>query len=772
MAAAVAVADEPCHRGARVNLPAAPRPFGEALRSALKDTFFPDDPFRGLGGLPPRRRAWRVARYFVPAMDWAAGYSAGSFWCDLLAGVTIASLSIPQGISYATLAGIPPIIGLYSCFVPPLVYAVLGSSKNLGVGPVATSSLLVASIIGGKVKASDDLQLYTQLVFTSAFFTGVLQAALGFLRLGIVVDFMSRPAITGFMGGTAMVIMLQQLKGLLGMKHFTTNTDVVSVLRYVFHNKHQWQWQSTVLGICFLIFLVLTEQVRGINPSSISQLKFQSEYVGVAMKAGFVSGVLALAEGVAVGRSFAAMKNERIDGNKEMVAFGLMNLIGSFTSCYITTGNPWLTRACVRASSTSSADKAHGGGAAFALCMHACRGVLEDGSERHAGCRTAMSNAVMSVCMALVLLALAPLFRYTPLVALAAIIISSMLGLVKHREIRRLYKVDKADFVVCAAALLGVVFSTMITGLGVAVAISVLRALLHVARPATSKLGRVSGTDAFCDVAQYPSAVTAPSVLVLQVGSPIYFANAEYLRERIARWVEDEKKIAGDHGEDLLYLVLDIGGVTAIDSPGIEMLREVHGQLETKGMMMSVTNPRLEVAEKLVLSGFAELVGESWMFLSNGDAIAACRHTLQLPTRAALDRGILTEEPLLVRAARGEDGLPRPPAWMMRQAGRYMAAYQALAKRHPSFRERSETADLIVDITLQPWRAFAPDGVILFSDILTPLPAIGVPFDISDSKGPVIQSPVRSEEQVRSSSPSISISSSSSRSLSKFYAVR
>jgi uroporphyrinogen decarboxylase len=102
-----------------------------------------------------------------------------------------------------------------------------------------------------------------------------------------------------------------------------------------------------------------------------------------------------------------------------------------------------------------------------------------------------------------------------------------------------------------------------------------------------------------------------------------------------------------------------------------------------------------------------------------------------------------------VRAARGEDGLPRPPAWMMRQAGRYMAEYQALAKRHPSFRERSENTDLIVEITLQPWRAFAPDGVILFSDILTPLPAIGVPFDISDSKGPVIQSPVRSKEQVR-----------------------
>ncbi|KAM0908412.1 hypothetical protein ACQ4PT_015476 [Festuca glaucescens] len=125
------------------------------------------------------------------------------------------------------------------------------------------------------------------------------------------------------------------------------------------------------------------------------------------------------------------------------------------------------------------------------------------------------------------------------------------------------------------------------------------------------------------------------------------------------------------------------------------------------------------------------------------------RRRNRLPAISASLSSSSSEEPLLIRAARGENGLPRPPAWMMRQAGRYMASYQALSKRHSSFRERSETTDLIVEITLQPWHAFAPDGVILFSDILTPLPAIGVPFDISESKGPVIQSPVRTEEQVR-----------------------
>ncbi|XP_062215608.1 uroporphyrinogen decarboxylase 1, chloroplastic [Phragmites australis] len=159
-----------------------------------------------------------------------------------------------------------------------------------------------------------------------------------------------------------------------------------------------------------------------------------------------------------------------------------------------------------------------------------------------------------------------------------------------------------------------------------------------------------------------------------------------------------------------------------------------------------------------MMSPAASSTATAAAFLSAAPASSspsAGRRRSRLFRLPAISASVLSssEEPLLVRAARGEDGLPRPPAWMMRQAGRYMAEYQALAKRHPSFRERSENTDLIVEITLQPWRAFAPDGVILFSDILTPLPAIGVPFDISDSKGPVIQSPVRSEEQVRELAP-------------------
>ncbi|RCV27108.1 hypothetical protein SEVIR_5G301200v4 [Setaria viridis] len=621
----------------KVNL-SARRPFVEALRTGLAETLFPDDPFRGFGSRPPAARAWGGLKYFVPALEWAPRYSLDKFKYDLLAGVTIASLAIPQGISYAKLANLPPIIGLYSSFVPPLLYAVFGSSNNLAVGTVAAASLLLASIIEAEVPPEENPQLYLQLFYTAAFFTGVIQTALGVFRLGLIVDFLSRSTITGFMGGTAAIIILQQLKGMLGMKHFTPKTDLISVVRAIFHYRHEWKWQSAVLGICFLLFLLSSKHLRkkkpnlfwvsaiapfmvviiggifaflvkgnehgipivgdlkkGINPLSISQLTFTDKHVNTAVKAGFLSGILALAEGIAVGRSLALIKNEQIDGNKEMIAFGIMNIAGSCTSCYLTTG-PFSKSAV----------------------------------NFHAGCRTPMSNVVMSVCIMLVLLFLAPLFKYTPLVALSAIIVVAMIGLIKVKEFSHLYRVDKFDFCICMVAFIGVVFFTMVIGLGASVGLSVIRALLHVARPNTCKLGSIAGGDIFRDVRHYPHARNIPNVLVLQLGSPIYFVNAGYLRERILRWVEDEENACKVDGQDLQCVVLDLGGVSSIDNTGIGMLLEVHQNLDRRGIRVALTNPKLQVTEKLVLSGYIkDKIGEEWVFLTVKDAVTACRYALQ-----------------------------------------------------------------------------------------------------------------------------------------------
>ncbi|KAI4992877.1 hypothetical protein ZWY2020_007190 [Hordeum vulgare] len=613
----------------RVPVPEA-RPFLDTFRANLKETFFPDDPFRavvrerGFG-----RRAAAALRYFFPFLEWAPAYRLGTFKSDLIAGITIASLAIPQGISYAKLANLPPILGLYSSFVPPLVYAMMGSSKDLAVGTVAVASLLIGSMLGAEVSPTDNPALYLHLAFTATFFAGVIQASLGILRLGFIVDVVSHAAIVGFMGGAATVVCLQQLKGMLGLEHFTTSTDLVSVMRSVFSQTHQWRWESVVLGCGFLFFLLLTRffskrqprlfwisaaapltsvilgsllvyfthaenhgvQIignlkKGLNPISVTNLQFAPPYMMLALKTGLITGVIALAEGIAVGRSFAMFKNYHIDGNKEMIAIGTMNILGSFTSCYLTTGP--FSRSAV---------------------------------NYNAGCKTAMSNVIMSLAVMVTLLFLTPLFHYTPLVVLSAIIMSAMLGLIDFPAAVHLWHVDKVDFCVCAGAYLGVVFGSVEMGLVVAVAISVLRVLLFVARPRTTVLGNVPDTNVYRRMDQYTTARTVPGVLVLRVDSPIYFANSGYLRERITRWIDDDDERTSAKGETgVQYVVLDMGAVGSIDTSGTSMLDELKKTLDRRGIQIVLANPGSEIMKKLDSSKVLELIGHEWIFPTVGEA--------------------------------------------------------------------------------------------------------------------------------------------------------
>ncbi|CAI9095985.1 OLC1v1032037C4 [Oldenlandia corymbosa var. corymbosa] len=518
------------------------------LKNRLKETFFPDDPFRQFKGKPPNTKFSLAIQYIFPIFQWGPNYSFQLFKSDIVSGLTIASLAIPQGISYAKLANLPPIIGLYSSFVPPLIYAVLGSSRDLAVGPVSIASLIMGSMLRQEVNPAKDPILFLQLALTSTFFAGLIQSSLGILRLGFIIDFLSKATLIGFMAGAAIIVSLQQLKSLLGITHFTKQMGLVPVLSSVFHETREWSWQTILMGVCFLVFLLLTRHISikkprvfwvsagaplvsvilatlivflvkaenhgisvigklpvGLNPLSWNMLRFNGSHLGLVMKTGLITGIISLTEGIAVGRTFAALKNYQVDGNKEMIAIGLMNIVGSCTSCYVTTGA--FSRSAV---------------------------------NHNAGCKTAVSNIVMAITVMVTLMLLMPLFQYTPNVVLGAIIVTAVVGLIDIPAAYQIWKIDKFDFIVLLCAFLGVLFISVQGGLAIAVGISIFKVLLQITRPKTVMLGNIPRTDIYRSIHQYKDAVKVPGFLILSVEAPINFANTTYLKERyLATFFQD-----------------------------------------------------------------------------------------------------------------------------------------------------------------------------------------------------------------------------------------
>ncbi|CAE5967450.1 unnamed protein product [Arabidopsis arenosa] len=603
----------------------------QKLKKRVADVFFPDDPLQRFRNQTWRNRVILGLQSLFPIFTWASQYDLKLFRSDVVSGLTIASLAIPQGISYAKLANLPPIVGLYSSFVPPLIYAVLGSSRHLAVGPVSIASLVMGSMLSESVSPTQDSILYLKLAFTSTFFAGVFQASLGLLRLGFMIDFLSKATLVGFTAGAAVIVSLQQLKGLLGIVHFTGKMQFIPVMSSVFNHRSEWSWETIVMGVGFLSILLTTRHIsmrkpklfwisaasplasviistllvylirskthaisfighlpKGLNPPSLNMLYFSGAHLALAIKTGIITGILSLTEGIAVGRTFASLKNYQVNGNKEMMAIGFMNMAGSCTSCYVTTGS--FSRSAV---------------------------------NYNAGAKTAVSNIVMASAVLVTLLFLMPLFYYTPNVILAAIILTAVIGLIDYQAAYKLWKVDKFDFFTCLCSFFGVLFVSVPLGLAIAVGVSVIKILLHVTRPNTSEFGNIPGTQIYQSLGRYREASRIPGFLILAIESPIYFANSTYLQDRILRWTrEEETRIKEINGTTLKCIILDMTAVSAIDTSGLEAVFELRRRLEKQSLQLVLVNPVGTVMEKLHKSKIIESLGLSGLYLTVGEAVA------------------------------------------------------------------------------------------------------------------------------------------------------
>ncbi|XP_047982640.1 sulfate transporter 1.3-like [Salvia hispanica] len=602
--------------------------------ATLKETFFADDPLRSFKDQSGPRKFLLGVEAVFPILSWGRGYNLSKFKGDLVAGLTIATLCIPQDIGYAKLANLDPQYGLYSSFVPPLIYALMGSSRDIAIGPVAVVSLLLGTLLQDEVDPVANPLVYRRLAFTATFFAGITQATLGILRLGFLIDFLSHAAIVGFMGGAAITIALQQLKGFLGIKKFTKNTDIISVVKSILSSApHGWNVPTILIGTSFLVFLLSAKYIgkkyknlfwiaaisplvsvilstfivfvsnaeekgvqivkhieKGINRPSVDEIYFTKDYALKGLRIGIVAGMVALTEAVAIGRTFAAMKDYQIDGNKEMVALGAMNIAGSMTSCYVSTGS--FSRSAV---------------------------------NFMAGCQTAVSNIVMSIVVLLTLLFLTPLFEYTPNAILSSIIISAVIGLIDYDAAILIWKIDRFDFVACMGAFLGVVFISVELGLLIAVSISFAKLLLQVTRPRTALLGKIPGTNVYRNIQQYPEATKVAGVLIIRLDSAIYFSNSNYIRERLLRWLTDEDELLGATClPKIQFLIVEMSPVTDIDTSGIHALEDLHRSLQKRSVELVLANPGPTVMDKLHASDVADLIGEDRIFLTVADAVQTC----------------------------------------------------------------------------------------------------------------------------------------------------
>nr|XP_043614762.1 low affinity sulfate transporter 3-like isoform X1 [Erigeron canadensis] len=635
-----------------------PPGFRQEILGSIKSAVFCQKNKKLSSSQPPLACVVAFLRSVFPILSWAKDYKVSMFKSDLLSGLTLASLCIPQSIGYAALAQLKPQYGLYTSVVPPLIYTTMGTSRELAIGPVAVVSLLISAMVSKVINPVVDPVSYTKLVFTVTFITGAFQALFGLFRLGFLVDFLSQAAIVGFMAGAAIVIGLQQLKGLLAISHFTTKTDVVSVLIAVIKSfKTSWYPQNFILGCSFLIFILITRFIGkrnrklfwlpaiaplvsvilstaivyltradehgvkiikhvqgGLNPSSVSQLQFNSPHLREAVKIGLVCAIIALTvclaksyknvtnyrtkkrlvlndnafiqEAVAVGRSFATIKGYNMDGNKEMIAMGFMNIAGSMSSCYVATGS--FSRTAV---------------------------------NFYAGCQTAVSNVVMAITVLIMLQLFTGLLYYTPVAILSSIILSALPGLINYSEAYNIWKVDKLDFLACAGAFFGVLFASVEMGLMVAVAVSFAKIILNALRPRVEELGRLPGTDIFCEVDQYPVAHAVPGVLIIRLNSGLLcFTNANPLRDRILKWVAEENEKEAIK-RPVNGIILDMSSVTNIDYAGILALEETNKKLLSGGIKLAIASPRWQVIHKLKVAKFVDKVGRDCIFLTVCEAV-------------------------------------------------------------------------------------------------------------------------------------------------------
>jgi sulfate permease, SulP family len=550
-----------------------------------------------------------VLRRWVSVLDWLPKYKREDLRFDFVAGLTGAAILVPQSMAYAQIAHLPPIVGLYASVVPLLVYAMLGRSPQLGVGPLATISVL--SAVGVAKLAPDSSPEFIALSATLAVIVGIVHLAIGLGRLGFLVRFLSEPVMLGFLGGVGVVIIATQIGPLTGVTVSAESSQTDEILRDWASQIGDTSLTTLALGLASLAILIGARRWRRfptplllVIVSSLASLAFGFDEHGIAVVGTVPSGLalpevpvwswhdaqvllptafaitlVSVLESLSLAREFSEQHHYDIDPNQEIAAIGASNVAAGFFQGMVVTG------AITRSS------------------------ILDD-----AGARTQLTGVLCALIVAPLVMFGSDAFQYIPITVLAAIVIVAVLSFIKVSEARRLWNVQRSDFWLMLASFVATIFLGLEAGVLLAVAISLVLIVYRVSRPHLPELGRLDGTDSFVELDRNPEARTYPGVAIVRPETALYFTNAEVLANRL-RQLERER-------DDLHTIVLDASGVNYLDSTADHQLRKLAARYRDRGIRLLLVNVEEPVRRVMDASGFTDLVGRDAFFATDADAVA------------------------------------------------------------------------------------------------------------------------------------------------------
>ena len=552
-----------------------------------------------------------MLRRLFPILDWLPKYTSKLFVGDLKAGTTTAVMLVPQGLAYAIIAGLPPVYGLYAALLPQIWYSLTGTSRKAAVGPVALDSLIVASAIGSLTLSGMESQIAAILFLT--LLVGGLQLLMGVLRMGIVVNYLSKPVISGFTSAAAIIIGLSQVRYLLGIE-VTSANQIQHILKALYQNIGETQLISVVVCVSAMALILISKKVDrripaplivtlfGIALVAITRWDLQGlsvigqipkglpglltpqvdlNLIGQLLPFALALAVLGYMEIISIGKGIEEKEETfNLRPNQELVALGTSNILGAFFQSYP-----------VSASFSRSA------------------------VNYQSGAKTNLAGMISAVWVALFLLFFTQTFYYLPIAVLAGIIMVAVFGLVDIQYAKSLFHTQRDEFYLFLITMFLTLFMGIAQGIVLGVLLSLLLMVARTSKPHHAILGRINGTQYYKNKDRFEEDILMdPELIIFRFDAQLFFGNRDYFKTVLSDAVHQK-------GATLKGIILVARGITYIDSSGLSMLQSMIKGFKENGIRFMVAGAIGPARDILYKSKLDEVIGKDNFFAKTSDAV-------------------------------------------------------------------------------------------------------------------------------------------------------